>query len=543
MKKTKGLGEKKAQKIASMILIAFGLVTLLSYFVFFTAILTRSAIAGGQHEKLLYMFVGMSQFAVLFLGAFASMSYLYFSKDNQLLASLPVSSKAVFMAKFAMSYIAEFVIGALVMIPTVTTYGVVCIVSGIKLNAVFFITELLGVFIFPAVPLLLISLISLPLMYVMALIRKRTLSNAIAVGIIIVLVMSVYFGLIGSFANMSQNMQNGVIALSPQLAALLNNAQKITVFNKPFIDAMLGRSVALNMLVYVAGIIVLMAVNIMLSSIFYKKGISVIIEGDGKRDANRAKKELVYTSAGLKYSLIRKEIKTLANTPMMLVNSLMGVILGPIILIFMSKSGSMNIVDNAARAQLYSIGFVSYFVSLMVGATNQVAMVGFSREGQNLFTLKALPLSAAMLVKIKLLVATMMNALTVVLVSVVYFVITPGNNIVQVLIIALVTLSCGFGINCLGLYNDLKNPNLKWLNANELTKNNKRALKPMLTAAGVGISYMVMGMLLSMQEAINLLWSYVLFCCISLLANTLLVIVGYKKLFDNPQELLDRVEG
>lgn len=544
LKKVKGLGEKKAQKIVSLIFIGLGLVALLSYIVLFTVVLTRSSIAAGLHEKLLYMFVGVSQFAVLFLGAMASMSYLYFSKDNQLLASLPLPSKVIFMARFAMSYISEFIIGALVILPTVTTYGIVCILNGITINAAFFIIEVVGIFLFPVIPLLLVSLLSLPLMYVMALIKKRTLSNAIALGIIIVLAMSVYFGLIGSFSNMTQKMDDsGIIALSPTIVSMLNNSYKIFIFNKPIIDAMMGQSIALNLFVYIAGIILLMILNVLLSSIFYKKGISVIIEGDGKRDAQKSKKELVYTSAGLKYSMMRKEIKTLANTPAMLVNSLMGVILGPIILIFMVKSGSMNIVEDAGRAELYAIGFVSYFVSLMVGATNQVAMVGFSREGQNLFTLKSLPLSADMLVKVKLLVATSMNVLTVILVSVVYFIVMPGNNIVSVIIIALVTLSCGFGINCLGLYNDLKNPNLKWLNVNELTKNNKRAIKPALTAAGVGIAYMVMGMALSMQSSINLLWSYVLFTGISFLANTLLIIIAYKKLFDNPQELLDKVEG
>ncbi len=543
IKKVRGLGEKKGQKIASLIAIGFGAISLLAYLAIFTAMMTRATISAGQHEKLLYMFVGASQIAVLFLGSMASMSYLYFSKDNQLLASLPIPSKVVFMAKLAMSYISEFIIAAAIILPTVTTYGIVCIVSGIPLNAAFFIVEILGIFLLPVIPLLVISVISLPLMYVMAMLKRRTLSNAIALGIVIIVAMSAYFGLLGSFANMSNNMDDsGIIVLSPQFVSMLNNASKIFIFNKPFIDAMLGKKVALNLLIYIAGVAVVTVINVLLSSVFYKKGISVIIEGDGKRGAQKTKKELVYTSAGLKYSMIRKEIKTLANTPAMLVTSLMGVVMGPVILIFMAKSGGLNITSNPARAQFYVIGFVSYFVSLMVGGTNQVAMVGFSREGKSLYILKSLPLSADLLVKTKLLVATSMNLITVLLVSVVYFIIIPGNNIVAVAIIAAVTLSCGFGINCLGLYNDMKNPNLKWLNINELTRNNKRAIKPALTAAGIGIAYMAMGMLLSLQESINIIWSYVLFAGVSLLVNTVLIIVGYKKLFDNPQHLLEQIE-
>ena len=124
-KRQKGFGEKKSQKIASLILIAFGILAIMSYFVFFTIIITRSLIQHGMHEKLLYLFIGFSQFIVLFFGAFAVMSYLYFSKDNQLLSSLPVSSRALFLAKFAMAYVSEIIIGALAVIPTVTTYGIV----------------------------------------------------------------------------------------------------------------------------------------------------------------------------------------------------------------------------------------------------------------------------------------------------------------------------------------------------------------------------------------------------------------------------------
>ena len=92
----------------------------------------------------------------------------------------------------------------------------------------------------------------------------------------------------------------------------------------------------MNLVIYLVGITILMAINIILSSFFYKRGISVIIEGEGKTARRKVNKELVYTSSGLKYSLIKRN-KTLVNTPMMLVNSLMGVILGPILIIFTAK--------------------------------------------------------------------------------------------------------------------------------------------------------------------------------------------------------------
>lgn len=543
-KKTKGLGEKKSHKVISLILIGFGALTILAYYVLYVLFLTRSSIQAGINEQVLYLFIAMGQFVVLFFGAFVAMNYLYFSRDNALLMSLPISEKTIFLAKLAMVYFANFVISLLFIVPSLTTYGVVSIAMGVPLNATFFILIALGVIVFPAVPLLLVSLISLPLMYLVAFLRKRALSNAIAITIVIVLVMTLYFAIIGGFANLSEEMEDGVIILPAQIVNLVNLIKRITIFNKPFVEAMLGKKTALNLLIYLGEILVLAAVNLLLSAVLYRKGISVIVEGEGKTSALKKNKELVYTSAGLKTSFLKKEIKTLFNTPTLLVNSFMGVILCPIMIYFLVGTGAISsISESPQRAEIYAIGFVSYLVSLMVGATNQIAMVGISREGKNLFALKALPLSAEMLVRTKLYFASTVNIVTILVVTILYALVSPTHNILAALGVAAVAFTSGFGINCLGLYNDLKTPNLKWNNITELTRNNKKALKPTLIAVGVGLSYLIIGMILSIQQAISVMWSYVIFFGIAFLANSLFMVVGYKKLFDNPAKLLEEIES
>ncbi len=545
LKRTKGFGEKKSHKVASVIAIVFGAVVLLAYLVFFTVIITRTAITAGSHDKLLYLFVGLSQFAVLFFGSFVVLSYMYFSKDNQTLASLPLKTSAVFMAKFAMAYVSELIISALIIVPTVTTYGITCALNGITINATFFIIEVLGIFIFPVIPLLVISLLSLPLMYVVAFFRKRTISNAIAIALVIVVVMAIYFGLLGGFTSMMGNVnEDGIMAsITPQMNNTFNKIATFTVFNKPIVDAMLGNKVAVNLVIYLVGIAVLLAINIVLSLVFYRKGMAIIIEGDGGISQKKAKKELVYTSSGLKFSLFKKELKTLANTPMTLVNSLMGVLLGPIVIFFMFKTGAFGLVGDSAKQDIYAIGFISYFTSLMVGATNQVAIVGISREGKNLFTLKSLPLSTDLLIKIKLYVATLINVVTVLVTALVFLILSPSHNVVGAIGIFTICVSCGFGGNCIGLHNDLKNPNLKWTNVSELSRNNKKIMKPVFIILGVGFSYMILGIIFSAIEPVKVFWAYAIFFACIFVINTLLIVVGYKKLFDNPQALMDMIEG
>ena len=534
------LGNKKGQKIAAGIGLAFGLLILLGYIVGITIFITNSAIDAGFHKQLLYLFIALSQFAVLFLGSFASMSYLYFSKDNFLLSSLPLSNNTLFFAKFFMVYVTEFIINAFFALSTFTTYGVVCISNGIGINAGFFILEFIGLFVFPIIPLLIISILSLPLMYIVSFFKKRNISNAIAISILLIFVLCLYFAMIGSFSTMAGNAnEQGIIALSPQFVNMLSNFEKITFFNKPVVEAMLGNKTLINLLIYLAEIIILFSITILLNSLFYKKGVQIILEGQGSIK-KKIQKELVYASSSMKKALFIKELKTLVNTPMMLVTSLLGVILGPIMIVFVFKTGMGSSPE--INSEFYSIGFVSYIVALMVGATNQVAMVGFSREGKNLLILKSLPISSDALVKVKLYFATCINLVTVIIVGILFYFISPSHNIVSTIGIMLVTLSCGFGTNCIGLLSDLKNPNLKWNNITELTKNNKKSLKPVLIVVGIGLTYLIMGSVLSAIK-VEKIWSYLIYFGVCFVVNTILVVLSYKKLFEKPKELLDAVEG
>ena len=107
---------------------------------------------------------------------------------------------------------------------------------------------------------------------------------------------------------------------------------------------------------------------------------------------------------------------------MMLVNSLMGVILGPILIIFTAKR-ALTLWAIRPKRISYSIGFISYIVSVMVGASNQLAMVGISREGQSLFSLPSSFSKNAG--KNKAVVGHLINVITIFIVSIVYVALCP----------------------------------------------------------------------------------------------------------------------
>jgi hypothetical protein len=62
---------------------------------------------------------------VLFFGIISIINVIVFAKDNDFLASLPVSGVSIFLAKLFMVYLDEFIVCAMFFLPTTITLGVV----------------------------------------------------------------------------------------------------------------------------------------------------------------------------------------------------------------------------------------------------------------------------------------------------------------------------------------------------------------------------------------------------------------------------------
>lgn len=531
----------KAQKTAAAVGITVGVIGILFYMVINLAYITQAAIFAGYHQYLPYLLIFTAQFLVLFLGSIAAMNILYFSKDNSLLMSLPMKPASIFGAKFIYTYLTELAVSAIALIPMLITYGVVCITNGIALNAGFFIIGIISVVFITALPLLVLSLISMPLMYVVSFLKKRTIGNALAALLLFALGFAVYFAMIGNYLNMQeQTIDGGQIVLSPQLASLITGVANYTVFNKPIVDSMMGVNSAANFFIYFAITVGLTVVTVFLSSLFYRKGLSIIAEGSGS-SPKKKKAVRVYEgqSIDLNKSFLKIELKTLTNTPTMLINSVIGVVLAPIMIIFVMGN---SFFSESGADGVGAVGFGVYLIALMAGVSNQVAMVGFSREGKNLLVLKSLPISATMLVKIKLLAATMISSLTVLAAMIAYIIVSPSHNVLIALMMGIVSLSCAFGANCIALYYDLKNPNLRWQNINEIMKNNRKALRPVLITTGIGIAYFIGGLILEMSAPIPNFWKHFIFDALCLAVNVVFIVFSYKKLFSDPEGMINSIE-
>ncbi len=530
--------KSKLAKIFTIIGIGFLILMLSSYLVIFVFSGTTAAAEMGLHKEFLMFLIAMSQLVVFFFGISAVMGYLYFSKDNSLLTTLPISHNSIFLAKFSMAYIAEFTISAFFLVTSFASYAVALIYNGISVDISFVFLSLLAIVAAPMMPLLIITFISVPVMQIVKLLQKNSLLQSIVISAIFLSIMALYFIALGSFtAGVTE--ENGFV-LPIGLISAMKNLNKIFIFNVPLVDAMLTGKKLVNTLIYIAINIGGLGIAVLLSSIFYAKSIKSIIEGSGGRE----KKSKVTDSNQRSFSLsfLKKELKTLIQTPMLFMQSIMGIVLSPLMVLLLgSFDFGMGEAEGMDKSILFSAGFTLYISSMLANGTNMLSLIGFSREGKHLLVLKSLPISAKQIVDAKLRLSFLQTGLSAVIVTVVFII--KNNSVLFGLGVFATLITIGFALSCFSLYSDLKNPTLNWKNVTELTKNNKKSLKPALTMLGIGLIYMVMGSIFAFVESIPLGISGLSFFASCLLVNCIFVIIAYRKLYDNPEKLLEAVEG
>lgn len=504
--------------------------------------MTLSALESGIVEEILYAFLAIAQLMVFFFGSLTVLGNLYYSKDNALLAGMPFRSGVVFSAKFTVSYLEELAFAGLVLVPTLTASGITLMVSGYELSWTFFLMEAFAVVLVPAVPLLLASIVSLPLMFIVSALKKRSFGNGIVTAIFYVIALVLYFAFIAFVGGSEEG------GFDSQAVSAFGVIKNITLFNYPMVNALLGVSNGfLWLFAYMGGVIVVTAGAVAVSAVFYKKAMTASSEASETAYSHKSRAESGKRSP--MSALFLKELKTLVNTPTLLLSAVMSIVMPVIVMFFYSKLldadfSEIETTFGANGINMYTVSILTFISYMFVATTNQVASIGFSREGKNIYMLKALPISASLIVNVKLLFATSITAISAIVAGVALPFVSGITNPVGAIGYALTVFVGGFASNCISLYNDLKAPNFKWTNINEVTKNNNRMLRPMLLSFAINIVCMVIGIVMGLVN-VNLSDSAVLaiFYGIYLLASAGLAGLYYYKLSKDKKELYERIGG
>lgn len=485
--KRKGLG-----KVGFAILYAFGGLAILGFEFSIASQLAMAAVRANAVENTLYVLVGITQLVVLFFGILTSMGYLYFSKDQKLLSTLPFEKGVVFAVKSTQAYLGELLINCIVFIPIAVAYGIICNVYGYALPWTYYLVAVLAAFMTPAVPMLLITLLSLPIMRLVAIFKRRRVGNGIALAVLYLLFMVGYLALVGVGSAGEINLGEGALTA-------FDNVRKATIFNYPIVNAMLGNNGWANFFIYFAGILVLFAVNLLFSLLFYNKILRDSEESGGEVVRKKSRSTAPKSVFG---SFFLKELKTLVSTPTILMSVILGLVMPVLMMAFVKFTFSdISTAEDPVpwmigNLDMFSVGLATFIVQLMSVSAGSVNSVGFSLEGKNLPMLKSLPLSPRELVKIKLSFSMVITGIQSILVLIAFPLIMGIHNPIAIIGLPLMVALSGFFSNSMMLYFDLKDPNYTWNNISEITKNNKRMIKPTMIVMAVAFAYFIIAVIL-----------------------------------------------
>jgi ABC-2 type transport system permease protein len=542
-------GAGRGKKAVSGVFTGLFIVFMLLYLVSMVVTITLSAIDNGMHEKVPYFIIAAAQFVILFLGTSASFDYLYFGADNQLLESLPVSSTVVFSVKFTLTYLAQLIIAFAVILPSLIAYGVVCGAKGINLGVGFYFYAVFTPLLAPAIPLLAVSLLSIPVMYLMSFAKNRQVAKTVLSILLTIGFLIFYFIMIFVYTNISTAGAETAAAGGQNAFSALDTFVSAGILNYNWVEAMLGHSAVSNTLFYLLAIIGAFVLTLVMVRFTYKRSLSFSLESGTAARAGKKRRGVAenFKKSNFFKAFFYKDLKVIFSEPTLFLSLGISAVAVPLITAVIAR---LNIFDFSETgvvsytSELSELGFIFYMVIIIMCGSNTISLVGFSLEGKNMAVLKSLPVSPKDIVKSKLLVSNIYN----VLVSLEFFIAYAAAGRMKLdpliaLIGAALLFAAGFGVSCYGLYSDMKNPKLGFDSLQELTKNNTRTIRPMMFAIGFGLIFLVAGILLGIFLDGKPLTAYAAFFAIFAAAIAVFDFFTFSKLHKNAEELFDRLEA
>ena len=436
------------------------------------------------------------QVVVLLFGIASVVNTVYYSRDNEMLLAYPLKPQVIFAAKLTYAYLIELMTAFLF-----TLFAVIPFAIGAGLN--FSIGLVLSFFLLPILPLMVATIIAIPLIYVISYFKHNSIIATIALLIVTIILFVAYFfavnslGMMEDTADMQQMLQNMVATFDAIANVMIpNKFLALSMTETAFTTA------ALNFVYAMLIDLALLAVAVFISSFVYRRSISKQLE----TPKSQSKKQTKYETGGKISMLIKKDFLEIIRFPTLAFYCLFEIILAPI-LIFVLGVTSMGSLDTtieevgmsfveimALVPDLVAIVLICFAI-FMVFATNYMASTAFTRENKNFYMIKILPVSYADIIDAKAILSVIVNEIGVILMLVVSTFVLKVP-LLSVAIAFVISSVINVVFSYMQVYIDLKKPRLNWENISTGLKNNPSSLISLLVSViliGVlgGLYYLV----------------------------------------------------
>lgn len=439
-----------------------------------------------MQSLLLVLNYSLVAFVIFFFGVFYVMNIFYFSKDIDYLLPLPVKPETIIASKFVVTLLYEYFIEGIILVPCTIIYGI-----SSSISPLFYVYSIILMIFLPILPLCIALLLSILVMPLINLSKNKDLFKII--GGVLALIFAFGFNIVANVGARNAGQ------MSNSLKSLSNSVGSIFPGGKIAADALINCSSFygfLQLVIFVLINILSFVIILALSKALYFKGVVGLSESGSKRKAmNEAELSKAVSRKSVVMSYTIKELKLLFRTPAYFINCVIIVLIWPLVIIMpMFFSSHQN--NGPSKDQLISLFASSSNYPIIiaaaaafgvfVGCMNVVTCTSISREGDNFFVMKYIPVPYKQQITAKIL-----SGVAIALVGQILLVITAAIimklPIYMSILCIIIGLAGMFFSATIGILIDIMMPKLEWDNEQKAVKQNLNVLFAVIPALIVGV--------------------------------------------------------
>lgn len=489
-------GKKKLSKKLSMLLPMSPLVIMISVMMVFLGM----GIADKYSLSVVVnMLLSATQVLVLFISLASVITTLYSSADTPFLSTLPIRSSSVFFAKFSLVYLNALELCAMFLVPLLLSLSIAYAAVGNVMFYGFYPLILLIVLVAPILPLFIVTLFSMPAVWLGSFFKGRSVLKSVLTIIFYVVIMCAYMVLI-FYMNTEGFGQNGIVEINGQNLGAFAVIANVMYPNKVLIEMCLGIEAGKNFGIFVALTLGMLAIILLLSMVFYKR----ISEKHVEKHSEETQKNVSYKQQNIVFALIKRDFTAILRNPSMALSSFANMIIAPLFILMMyfimfSKADSAPEEEqmSAFMSEMMAIGFVLLYSIIFLCSTNMLASMAYTREGKSFYVTKALPIGArqSITAKIALAVAVPMIVLIPILLLAIFLF---KIGILSVLMCAVTVVLMVIGMSCINIYSDMKKGSIHWDTSKDMQQiTQKSTMLSTLIGVFIGAAFFTIGIIMS----------------------------------------------
>jgi len=413
------------------------------------------------HVILITAFTSISTMTI-FVSFASIINQFYFSKDIEALLPLPLRAYEILVPKFILVMVNVYSFNGAIFLPVYFVYGVKS-----SATILYYLYGIIIFFTLPIIPLAITTIITMILMKFINFGRYKNIMKTIGgtIGASLGLIINIALRKVDNITDSSQNLAQSLVggnSFVDKFGSLFSQV-KLSANALIFNSELKG---LLNIVMFIALNLIVFGLLMIICEKIYLKTIVGMNENYSKKQ--KMSKEKLESST-LKGSPIKafalKEIRVILRTPAFITSCIMSNLVGTLIIGFSffnrGISQHMLITLNDPSIGLYLCGGVAML--FFVAGSNLAATSTISREGNNIYVYKYLPIDYKDQLLGKLIGCILINIIPTIVILLIGIILIkiPVLMMIAMIIFSILILIQG---GLLGVIYDVKAPNLSWQN-------------------------------------------------------------------------------